>query len=182
MNPLMIGVLLILLLLAAWQDCREYRISNRLVVSGALLGILINVLLPSGIGFLESFLGCVVGLLLLLPMYMLRTMGAGDVKLMAMVGAFVGLPEIIVVVLYTMLAGGVLSVCVAWHYGILRELMLNLRLTVYNFIVNLFQSKSKESPRETLSFVETMQKSSVKMPYGVAIAVGTAIFLILNEM
>ncbi len=67
---------------------------------GAGLGLLLNSVLPEGYGFVSSLPGALglwkalaglgLGLLIMLPLYMLRALGAGDVKLMAMVGAFLG--------------------------------------------------------------------------------------------
>ena len=50
MHPLIISTLIILLLIAAWQDIRYYRIPNILVFSGAIIGILINTLLSQEMG------------------------------------------------------------------------------------------------------------------------------------
>src|SRR5471032_315693 len=112
-----------LLALAVWNDLRTRRIPNWLVFSGALLGLTLNAALPAGaglfiapqgaIGLLWALAGLALGLLLLLPMYMLRALGAGDVKLMAMLGAFVGPLAIAGIVVLTLLAGGVLALLVA---------------------------------------------------------------------
>eukprot|EP01032_Pedospumella_encystans_P026765 gene26765-30247_t len=91
-------LLLGLLTTAVWHDIKARRIPNALVLPGALAGLALQGLLPAGGGFyttpfgalglLLGLAGMALGLALLLPMYMLGTMGAGDVKLLAMAGAF----------------------------------------------------------------------------------------------
>ena len=173
--------LLLFLCMAAFQDIRSYRIGNVLVVSGALLGVLLNVFLPAGIGLYQSLAGLGVGLLLLLPLYLLRAMGAGDVKLMAMVGAFIGPQAILITMLYVLVAGGVLSICVALYRGVMMKMLYSTQIIMVEFMKNLFTPKSKRQPN-ALSFAGVTQDADAKMPYGVAIAVGTATFLVVNQL
>ena len=184
MSALIIIILLVFLLLAALQDLRSYRISNNLIVSGVLFGVLLNIAVPSemgGLGGLSSLIGFGVGLGLLLPMYLLRVMGAGDVKLMAMVGAFLGPQAIMVTLLYVLVAGGALSICVAMYRGVLKKLFYSTQIILVEFRTNLFTPKSKRLPN-ALSFAGVTQDAAAKMPYGVAIAVGTAAFLAVNQL
>lgn len=178
MHLLIINILLTLLLVAAWQDYRSYHISNSLVFSGALLGVLLNTFLPVGIGFTESLMGWGIGLLLLLPLYLLRMMGAGDVKLMAMIGAFVGPNDILGVLLSTLIAGGVLALVVSWRLGMLGRLMENLTRF---FMLTLSVNKSK-SLKGNLSMPEKDPDSVGKLPYAIAITVGTITFLAINHL
>ena len=66
-----------------------------------------------GISVGAAVLGCVVGLVLMLPGHVLGATGAGDVKLMAAVGSLLGPLVVINAVLFTAVAGGVLAVIVA---------------------------------------------------------------------
>lgn len=174
-----ISVLIFLVLAAAWQDYQNYRIGNFLVISGSLLGILLNIFLPAGLGLSDSLIGWCIGLLLLLPVYLLRLMGAGDVKLLAMVGAFVGLQAIMVIFLYVMISGGLLAMGVAWHRCVLSKLLCNMRVFLYELIISLFIPKSKLLPL-LYSLSERTLESTTKLPYGIAIAIGTTVFLATN--
>ncbi|HEX9143437.1 MAG TPA: A24 family peptidase, partial [Candidatus Binatia bacterium] len=99
------SVLCILLFLAVLHDVRTRRIPNRLVFPGAVIGLALNTILPPGtgffaepsgaVGFLASLGGAGIGVAILLPMYAFGALGAGDVKLMAMVGAFLGPEQIL---------------------------------------------------------------------------------------
>lgn len=115
MSPVSAAVLTALLLAAAWSDVRRLRIPNLLVLAGfASAGVLA---LGSGgaAALVPALTGAVLGLMCLLPFFLLRMMGAGDIKLMAMVGAFVGPGGVIAAVLATMLAGGGVASWVWWR-------------------------------------------------------------------
>src|ERR1700686_1387531 len=84
-------VLIVLLLAAAVFDVAYRRIPNWLTVTGVLLGVALNAIIgPPEAGLLFSLAGLAVGFGVYAALYALRAMGAGDVKLMAAVGALVG--------------------------------------------------------------------------------------------
>lgn len=177
MNSLTISILLLLLFVAAWQDFRTYHISNAVVFWGALIGLLLNTSLPEGIGVIESFMGWSIGFLLLLPLYLLRMMGAGDIKLMAMVGAFVGTDDILGVFLNTLIAGGVLAFIISLQQGMLSRLMENLAHQLQiTFTLNKTDLANNNPP-----MLGKSPCSIGKIPYAIAIAIGTVIFLTTNH-
>lgn len=171
-----LSVLAVLLASAAWSDFTRHRIPNSIVFSGVLLGILLNSLLPSGLGFASRYgpgaggfavalAGLGLGLACLLPFYLLRAMGAGDVKLMAMVGAFLGPADVLGAVLVTFLVGGAMTLVVAARshtWGLLGQ---NLRVMLLGGLINASVGK--------VPALETPVQSAGKLPYGVAIAAGT---------
>lgn len=173
MHSLSTGILLALLLVAAWRDFCHYRIPNKLVFPGAALGILLHALLPQdmgGLGLLTSLAGLSVGLAVLLPLYLLRAMGAGDIKLMAMTGAFVGPTSILIITVYVLLAGGILALGVILLRGKLLRLVDNLKIMLLMLVAG--------SSTANLPTTETLHKSAVRLPYGVAIAAGTLLYLV----
>jgi len=184
MNQLPLILLCTLLALAVWNDLRTRRIPNLLVFPGALAGLALNAALPAGaglfiaphgaIGLLWALAGMALGLLLLLPMYMLRALGAGNVKLMAMLGAFVGPLTIVGIVVLTLLAGGVLALLVALCSGRLLPLLRN---TYQILLHSLLSSAAGVSPR----LVEPASASG-RLPYAVAIAAGTAPYLVVGAV
>lgn len=180
MTKLPLLLLCTLLALAVWQDVRTRRIPNFLVFSGALAGLLLNAALPSGaglllepfgaIGLLPAVGGLVLGLALLLPLYALGAMGAGDVKLMAMLGAFVGPAAITGIVVLTLLSGGVLALLVALFQGTLSTMLRN---TWQLMLHSLFGALAGDSAR-----IAAPATPSGKLPYAVAIAAGALPYLL----
>lgn len=168
-----------LLAAAVWHDLRSRRIPNRLVFPGALLGLLINsvplhvggVLAPvaAPLGLLMGLAGFAAGLALLLPLYALKTMGAGDVKLMAMIGAFLGPYPVAIVTLFSLLAGGVMAVIVAAWNGTLRRVTAN---SYHLLLQSLMRGIAGDMPS-----IDAPALPSGKLPYALAIATGTLIYL-----
>ncbi len=152
---------------AAWIDVRSHRIPNWLVAAGVVCGLALNGLLSTGLGMVVALQGLGLGVLLLLPLYVLRAMGAGDVKLMGMVGAFVGPQAIIGITLLTFLAGGVMALLVALSKGRLTRMLGNVRGMLYGAII---RASAREKPE-----IDVPQ-SVGKLPYAVAIAAGTLLF------
>jgi prepilin peptidase CpaA len=115
-----LAALLALLVAASATDLRARRIPNVLVATGAILGLGLQAALPAGRGLFEPSAPGSIGLgaallagivLLAAGMLLWRAglFGAGDAKLLAAVGPFVGPAGVLPVLLYTLLAGGLLA-------------------------------------------------------------------------
>lgn len=107
-------------------------------------------------------------------MYWLRAMGAGDVKLMAMVGAFLGPSEVLGVVLATFVAGGVMALAVVLWSRQLANLLQNIKLVLLGGLVKLSAGK--------LPLMNDLPVSVGKLPYAVAITVGTLGHLVWQRL
>lgn len=115
--------MLVLVLLVLWlaaavvADLRMHRIPNLLSFGGAAAGLAFGLLAGWG-GLLAALFGLVTGLGLFLPFYATGVMGAGDVKLLAAAGAFLGPVGAVNATLYTLIAGGVFGLAVLiWRDG-----------------------------------------------------------------
>jgi prepilin peptidase CpaA len=177
LSTLPLLLLFALLAAAVVTDVRARRIPNAVVFPGMLAAFALHALLPAGaglfamqfggLGILSSLGGFALGLALLLPMYALRLMGAGDVKLLAMVGAFVGAGQILTVGLVTLVAGGVLAlVFAAWQRN-LRRLVAN----AYHMALHTtFSALAGSIAAPTIA----PEAASGRLPYAIAIATATA--------
>jgi prepilin peptidase CpaA len=117
-NHLLIMIMLTLLAIALLSDLRERRIPNQLVVIGLLVGLAGHTWLAGVGGLTVAASGALVGLLCLMPFYISGGLGAGDVKLMAMCGAFLGPLQVAVASVASLLVGGVIGVAWAfWQFG-----------------------------------------------------------------
>lgn len=103
---------LVLVALAIREDLIRNRIPNALTAAGAVTGLALAYLADGKMGFAQGLGGILVGLAVLLPFYLLRGMGAGDVKLMAAAGAFVGVEGVLWAAALALLAGGVFAVAI----------------------------------------------------------------------
>lgn len=119
-----LGALATLLAVASVIDLRTRTIPNAWVVAGALLGLGLQAALPAGqglfdasapgaIGLSPALLAAVALLLAGLLLWRVRVLGAGDAKLLAAVGPYIGPAGVLPVLLYTLLAGGALALATA---------------------------------------------------------------------
>lgn len=158
---LQVTALVVVLGLAVVSDLRDRRIPNRLTVWGGGCGLVLSALAVGGFPT-SAVLGVLVSLGLSLPAFALGLVGAGDAKLLAAVGAFVGLGVLPSVLLYGALAGGVIGLASAVQRGTVIPVLLNLPGT-FKYLATFGR---RGSPR-------TIQDPDARtIPYGVAIAVG----------
>jgi prepilin peptidase CpaA len=108
--------------LAAASDLRHRRVPNELVLVALVLGLTRGVTM--------GLLGATVGLALLLPLFAVRWLGGGDVKLLAALGAWLGPWGVLVGGLYGIALGGLLSIAMAVAGGVGRELAKNVGAAV----------------------------------------------------
>ena len=159
--------LLWLVLQAAATDLVWRKIPNALVLSGLLLALVLRAVAGPPSALLSVWLaGMLVGFFLFLPLYLLRGMAAGDVKLMAMVGAFAGPARALDIALLSFAAGGVLGLLLMAASGQWRRGWSNLRVLLLPWLL-----RPGGMP---LAPVPLPKNQSVGgMPYGVAVAAGT---------
>jgi len=161
-------LLSLLLFYAALIDIRERRIPNWLCALVAALGILVNGLLPSGVGFYASLAGFVAGFLPMLFLYILTGLGAGDVKLMSAIGSVVGAKSILIIFYYSFLVSGAYAIV----YLIVKGGGVEILQRYGRFFTSFFQKRLhliKPAPNTTAAY-------KLPMAPGIAIATGYVLF------
>ena len=126
MSPFDVGALLSAMA-ACVSDVRTSRIPNALTGASLAAGIAAHVALAGGHGALVALGGAATGLAVFFPIFALGGMGAGDVKLMAALGAWLGWGPVVWMALYAAVAGGVLALAWGFSHGYLRQAFANLR-------------------------------------------------------
>lgn len=157
---------LALTLSAAVLDWRWRRIPNWLTVPGLLLGVTTHGVLSGWHGVLFGLEGAGLALVILLPLVLLRGLGAGDWKLMGAVGAFLGPLLLLFVLLVSFLASGLMAVIQMMRAGRIVETFRNLWILLKGF----FSFGLRAHPQISLD-----NPTLMKLPFGVAVAVATVI-------
>jgi prepilin peptidase CpaA len=160
---LLAGAVVVACVGALW-DVITYRIPNAITYPAICLGIIAHLFFEGVKGSIWGALGVLVGGGIFLFLYLLRTMGAGDVKLMAAVGAFAGPSKTLEIALYSAVAGGVLALAVALYKRRLRRTLVNVAdLVKFHAAVGA----------EVHPSLNLHNPEAVKFAYGVAIFAGT---------
>jgi prepilin peptidase CpaA len=168
------GVLIALLLVAAWTDWRTMRIPNWLTVSGMAWGLAFNAMHSTSVGngLMHGGAGLLTGLVLLMPLYAIRVLGAGDVKLLAMVGAFIGAFATLQAALVVGIVGGLAAVSFAISRRVVPQLAANAKDIVQSLVL----------PGVPMWRPGMSGTSIGKLPYGISISAGTIVFLTLRQL
>ena len=168
-NPLISG-LVGMLILAVITDLSSRKIPNSLVLFGLIVSLLLQCFVAQGAGGLNWLAGVAVAFACFIPLYLLRGMAAGDVKLMMAVGGFLGYPLIITAVAYSYLAGGAMAICYILIKGRFRQLTQNL----YSLVIDQF---IKTTSGVDVYDGQVIKQSVGQLPFALAIAIGTFVTL-----
>ena len=103
---------LCLLAAAAWMDIRSTKISNRLILCGWMAGCIYNLLEYGWKGSIYFLIQFSIPVLSFYLLFLMRALGAGDIKLFSVIGSCIGLNGFVKVVLFSFLAGAVCSILV----------------------------------------------------------------------
>ncbi|MGA2744701.1 MAG: prepilin peptidase [Candidatus Sulfotelmatobacter sp.] len=169
MKPIILAGAVLLSLAAGWTDLRSRRIPNWLTVPGLLTGVAANTVLGGWSGLKTSLLGALVGLALLLPFVLLRSLGAGDWKLAGALGAFTGPAALVDLLLGSVLVAGVMAVALVIYK---RRTLQTIR-NIGHILVSLATFRLPGSQ------VSLDNPESLKVPYGVALALTVVLYGIL---
>jgi prepilin peptidase CpaA len=146
------------LAVAVYSDVRSHRIPNTLTLLALVAGVALQFLWHGFSGMTSGLLGAGIGLGCFAPLYLLRAMGAGDVKLLAAVGAFLGPQGAFYAALFSLLAGGLGAIgYVLWR---------SLRAAVSSFVHEGFAAAGASA------FIAAQLARRDRLPFALPIAVG----------
>ena len=123
-------------------------------------------------GLKTSVLGAGLGLLLLLPFVLLRSLGAGDWKLAGALGAFVGPGMLVNLLLGSIFVAGIMAAALVIYKRRVRQTLRNMGHLLVSLVT--FRLPGSE--------VSLDNPQSLKVPYGVALAVTVAVYGILWKL
>ena len=170
-------ILFAFLVTASVYDYRTHKIPNWLTGGGIVFALIYNTAVPfyRDQGFLWALGGLMVGFLVMLPCYVLRVMGAGDVKLMAMVGAFLGVTDTLHAVVYSFLVGGIAALIFAIHTHALARMLGNLKNMTQMMMLSAIGGFKPDIQMEP-------GKSVGKMAFGICISIGTITYVVGKQL
>jgi prepilin peptidase CpaA len=151
---------------ACVTDLYRRRVPNVLTFAGAAAAIVYHLLASGVSGLPTAMAGCVAGVGVFLPFFLLRGMGAGDVKLLGALGAWVGVRDVLWIAAYTVICGGIMAVVVASWHGQLRRSLRNVGFVVLFWRV----AGIRAVPQVTLE-----ESSGLRLPYAVPILAGAIV-------
>lgn len=125
MNVFQLVAIGIAVVAAAW-DLKTRRIPNFLTFGAALAALVLHTYWGGLSAGGWSAAGWVVGIAFFLPLFALGGMGAGDVKLLGALGAWLGPGPAVWVALFSLVAGGIMGLIVAIGYGYLSQAITNI--------------------------------------------------------
>ena len=165
------SVVVALVALACMTDVRTRRIPNWLTFGATIAALLFHGAIAGTSGLATSVGGWILGAALFFPVFALRGMGAGDVKLLAAIGAWLGPLPVASVALITTIAGGAVALVVSLVYGYLRTAVTNLWMLLMHWRI----SGIRPLPAITLEGAR-----GPRLAYAVPIAIGTVTTLWLK--
>lgn len=158
------------ILLASWIDYAQRRVPNWLNATLILIGFAVQTAFFGWSGISTGFLGMLVGFGLLIVPWMMHGMGAGDVKLMAAIGVWLG-P---LLTLYSFALGAVIG-------GVTAVIMIvstgRLRMACANFNVILAKCSNAQTVFSEVGSAKSFGVTSQLLPYGVPLTAGTLVIL-----
>ncbi len=159
---------LIITLWIAWGDLRTRRIPNYLTLGTAVAGLAYQFVGHGLPGLADGILGMLLGFAFLILPYLWGGMGAGDVKALAALGAWLGPQLTVYLFCYMGIAGGLIALGYLLWQGLLWEKIKQ----GWVFLVNLILCSSYGRPRASAP-----SQITEGIPYGVAIAVGMIVLV-----
>lgn len=158
-------VSLTFLSVAVVMDIQSFRVSNRLIISGLISGLLLQVLETGVKGLGVFILNVSIPIILFYLLFLIRVLGAGDIKLFSMIGGIWGFHLLIVTIVVSFLVGAGISMCkLLYHRNLIS------RLWVFKNYVGQVMAAGR-----LLKYPKESQEENHVIHFSIAILIGYAI-------
>lgn len=162
-------LLLAVLIICCYTDLKERRILNIIIFPALLVALILQLATQGLAGAFSWGVGTLAGLALLFIPFLMRGIGAGDVKLLGVVGAFKGAGFVLESFLYAAIWGGLFSVLFLLKEKKLKKTLRNLGLSLKVLFFSCFR----------IFNLDSLENNEVAaLPYGLAISLGTITCLV----
>lgn len=163
----MIPLLACLLVIVFITDVRHRKIPNKFTIPCTLIGLVYHTVAGGWDGLKFSLLGCFVGFGLLTILYLLRAVGAGDVKLFAAIGAITGMHMMLYILFYAIIYAGIVGLAVVIAR---RPTVLKIYGLIYTLVCSVIY-KEKRVIEETISRATRFPFMLAVMPAAITVFV-----------
>lgn len=165
-------VLISILIVSVVVDIRVRKIPNILTFPAMLLGLVYHTVTNGWSGLAFSAEGLVVGIAIFIIPYIMGGMGAGDAKLMGVIGAMIGPKSVLIASLFTAVVGGIYALAVLlFNMQYFKGFVERSAITVKTFAFT----------RQFIPIPGSESEKKPKLCYGVAIAIGTLFYVFLES-
>jgi prepilin peptidase CpaA len=164
-----------LLIVAAYIDGKELRVPNWLTYPMVFSGLVYSSYVGGWAGLGDGVLGMLVGLACLLPLYAVGGMGAGDVKLLAGVGAWMGVTTTFYAFSVSTVVGAVMAVLMVLYNRSVSKHYSQLLLIWSEWM-------TIKNPTELSRIAAQRKPSMLLLPYGIPICVGSIAYFFYAGM
>lgn len=163
-------LLVMILVICFYTDFKVQKIYNKVIFPSLFMSFAVQLLFNGFGGLKVSIIGLLVGLSILLIPYLLGGIGAGDVKLLALIGSIKGSIFVINTAIYMALIGGLIAILIILSHKEVASFIKGFVL----WTTSLFHGTRYKPEFPTTVLLK-------KYPYGIAITAGAAICLIFKE-
>lgn len=165
-------LIMTLVVMAVINDLHSYKVRNKITLTFAIIGIVYNISFYGLQNFYSTVLGLTVPFLILFPLYAVKIIGAGDIKLFCSIGTFLGLKLILMDIAYSFFAGAVIA----------SVIMLTRKNAFSRFKYFFTYIKCCLLCMKVMPYADlTAQQDGTKMHFTIPIALGT-IYIALNNL
>ncbi len=156
----------LVLIVAAYIDGKQLRVPNWITFPMVATGLVFNIWMDGWTGLGAGLLGMTVGLLCLLPLYAVGGMGAGDVKLMAGIGAWLGWKTTLFAFCVSTVVGAVMAIVMVLYSKRFKQ-------HYANFLMIFMEWTQIRDPKELSRIAAERKPTMLLLPYGIPICVGS---------